>query len=54
MKHQVILTAGCARIYVNGAGVPRNARKSYRRAWADLRAEGHVVNRKKVQRLRPY
>jgi len=33
------------------AGVPRNARKGYRRAWADLRAEGHVVNRKKVQRL---
>jgi len=31
--------------------VPRNARKGYRRAWADLRAEGHVVNCKKVQRL---
>ncbi|MCI6585207.1 MAG: IS3 family transposase [Mobiluncus sp.] len=25
--------------------------QGYRRAWADLRAEGWVVNRKKVQRL---
>ena len=33
------------------AHVPRNRRKGYRRAWADLRSEGHVVNRKKVQRL---
>jgi len=33
------------------AGVPRNARKGYRRAWADLRADGVVINRKKVQRL---
>ena len=33
------------------AGSTRNARKGYRRAWADLRAEGHVVNRKKVQRI---
>ena len=33
------------------AGTPRNARKGYRRAWADLRAEGVVINRKKVQRL---
>lgn len=29
----------------------RNQRKGYRRAWADLRDEGHVVNRKKVQRI---
>ncbi|NQU36175.1 MAG: transposase, partial [Actinobacteria bacterium] len=29
----------------------QNARKGFRRAWADLRAEGTVVNRKKVQRL---
>jgi putative transposase len=33
------------------AGMKNNSRKGYRRAWADLRAEGHVVNRKKVQRL---
>ncbi len=30
---------------------PRNQRKGYRRAWAELRSEGHVVNRKKVQRV---
>lgn len=29
----------------------KNPRKGFRRAWADLRAEGTVVNRKKVQRL---
>jgi transposase InsO family protein len=28
-----------------------NARKGYRRAWADLRAEGHEINKKKVHRL---
>ena len=28
-----------------------NPRKGHRRAWAALRAEGMVVNRKKVQRL---
>ncbi len=28
-----------------------NRRKGYRRAWADLRHEGHEVNRKRVQRL---
>jgi putative transposase len=33
------------------AGINRNSRKGYRRAWADLRADGHVVNRKKVQRI---
>jgi putative transposase len=33
------------------AGISRNSRKGYRRAWADLRADGHVVNRKKVQRI---
>ena len=29
----------------------KNPRRGYRMAWADLRAEGSVVNRKKVQRL---
>ncbi len=33
------------------AGIDRNSRKGYRRAWADLRADGYVVNRKKVQRI---
>jgi len=28
-----------------------NARKGYRRAWADRRAEGHEVNKNKVHRL---
>ncbi|MDV6278892.1 IS3 family transposase, partial [Rhodococcus erythropolis] len=28
-----------------------NARKGFRRAWADLRAAGWVINKKKVQRL---
>jgi len=28
-----------------------NSRKGYRRAWADLRAEGHKINKKKVHRL---
>ena len=28
-----------------------NARKGYRRAWADLRAEGHKINTKKVHRV---
>ncbi len=30
---------------------PRNQRKGYRRAYADLRAAGHVINRKKVHRI---
>jgi transposase InsO family protein len=29
-----------------------NSRNEYRRAWADLRAAGHVVNHKKAQRIR--
>ncbi len=33
------------------AALPRNSRKGYRRAWAHLRSEGYVVNRKKVQRI---
>lgn len=33
------------------AGIARNARKGYRRAWADLLAEGYVVKLTKVQRL---
>jgi putative transposase len=28
-----------------------HARKGYRRAWADLRAEGHQINKKKVHRV---
>lgn len=28
-----------------------NTRKGYRRAWADLRHEGHVINKKRVHRL---
>jgi putative transposase len=31
--------------------IERNSRKGYRRAWADLRAEGHVINRKRVHRI---
>lgn len=33
------------------AGRPENRRKGYRRAWADLRHEGHEINRKRVQRV---
>jgi len=33
------------------ANTDGNAQKGYRRAWADLRSEGHVVNRKRVHRL---
>jgi len=33
------------------ANTPLNARKGYRRAWADLRAEGHQINTKKVHRV---
>jgi len=33
------------------AARPKNRRKGYRRAWADLRHEGHLVNRKRVQRV---
>jgi putative transposase len=33
------------------ANTPINARKGYRRAWAGLRAEGHLINKKKVHRL---
>ncbi len=33
------------------AGVPCNARRGYRRVSVDLRAEGVVINRKKVQRI---
>lgn len=33
------------------ANQPMNARKGYRRAWADLVAEGHIINKKKVHRL---
>lgn len=33
------------------AARPDNRRKGYRRAWADLRHEGHEINRKRVQRL---
>ncbi|MGW8538480.1 IS3 family transposase [Rhodococcus qingshengii] len=29
-----------------------NQRKGFRRAWADLRADSWVINKKKVQRLR--
>jgi transposase InsO family protein len=33
------------------SNISRNVGKGFRLAWADLCAEGHVVNRKKVQRL---
>lgn len=39
----------CCEVVCNWAKT--NPRKGFRRAWADLRAEGWVVNRKKVQRL---
>ncbi len=32
-------------------GLERNARKGYRRAWADLKAEGHLINKKRVHRV---
>lgn len=35
----------------NFAHQQNNQRKGYRRAYADLRAEGHVINYKKVQRI---
>ncbi len=31
--------------------IERNARKGYRRAWADLVAQGHAINKKKVHRI---
>lgn len=40
------------RVWLNEwANTDRNARKGYRRAWADLVAEGHIINKKKVHRL---
>jgi len=33
------------------ANTDRNAKKGYRRAWADLLAEGHHINTKRVHRL---
>lgn len=33
------------------AAQSENRRKGYRRAWADLRHEGHEINRKRVQRI---
>lgn len=35
----------------NWATTDGNTRKGYRRAWADLRHEGHVINRKRIHRL---
>jgi len=35
----------------NWANTQGNAKKGYRRAWADLRAEGHHINTKRVHRL---
>lgn len=40
------------RTWLNGwAHTDGNGRKGYRRAWADLRAEGHQINPKKVHRV---
>lgn len=35
----------------NWATTQHNTQKGYWRAWADLRSEGHQVNKKKVHRL---
>ena len=40
------------RVWLNTwANLDGNARKGYRRAWADLRAEGHEINKKRVHRV---
>jgi putative transposase len=50
MHHPAPTPHVCGRAWLRDwAG--QNPRKGFRRAWADIRAEGTVVNKKKVQRL---